>query len=70
MNKMDEQSVSYKESRYTEIKKEVTIFLKKIGFKTDTVPFIPISGWNGDNMVERSANLPWYKGPTLYEALD
>jgi elongation factor 1-alpha len=44
--------------------------LKKVGYKPDTVSFIPISGWNGDNMLERSANTPWYKGPILIEALD
>ena len=31
---------------------------------------MPISGFQGDNMIERSTNLPWYKGPTLLEALD
>jgi len=44
--------------------------LKKVGYKPDTIPFIPISGWNGDNMLERSANTAWYKGPILIEALD
>ena len=34
------------------------------------VPFVPISGFQGDNMIDRSTNLPWYKGPTLLEALD
>lgn len=34
------------------------------------MPFIPISGFNGDNMIERSTNMNWYKGPTLLEALD
>ena len=34
------------------------------------VAFVPISGFQGDNMIERSDNLPWYKGPTLLEALD
>jgi len=34
------------------------------------MPFIPISGWNGDNLLERSANMSWYKGPILIEALD
>jgi elongation factor 1-alpha len=34
------------------------------------VRFVPISGWNGDNMIEKSDNMPWYKGPTLLEALD
>ena len=36
----------------------------------NTVPFIPISGWVGDNILERSVNMPWYKGPTLMDALD
>ena len=34
------------------------------------VAFVPISGFQGDNMIERSDNLSWYKGPTLLEALD
>jgi len=69
-NKMDEKTVNFSEERYTEIKKEVSEFLKKVGYKPDTISFIPISGWNGDNMLERSANTPWYKGPILIEALD
>ena len=69
-NKMDEKSVNFSEDRYNEIKKEVSEFLKKVGYKPDAISFIPISGWNGDNMLERSANTPWYKGPILIEALD
>lgn len=70
MNKMDEKSVNFSQDRYLEIKKEVEGFLKKVGYKPDEIPFIPISGWNGDNMLERSANTPWYNGPILIEALD
>merc|ERR1719197_558195 len=70
MNKMDDSSVNYAEARYTEIKDEVSAYLKKVGYKQVKVPFIPISGWNGDNMIEKSANMPWYTGPTLLEALD
>lgn len=51
LNKMDEKSVNYSEERYQEIKKEVSIFLKKVGYKPENVNFIPISGWNGDNML-------------------
>uniref|UniRef100_A0A1J3DQJ2 Elongation factor 1-alpha n=2 Tax=Noccaea caerulescens TaxID=107243 RepID=A0A1J3DQJ2_NOCCA len=69
-NKMDEKTVNFSEERYLEIKKEVSEFLKKVGYKPDTINFIPISGWNGDNMLDRSTNTPWYKGPTLIEALD
>lgn len=70
MNKMDEKTVNFSQDRYNEIKKEVEGFLKKVGYKPDEIPFIPISGWNGDNMLERSANTPWYNGPILIEALD
>jgi len=70
MNKMDEKTVNYKEDRFNEIKTEVASFLKKTGYKVETVKFIPISGFNGDNMIEKSTNMPWYKGPTLLEALD
>lgn len=70
INKMDDKSVNFAQARYDEIKKEVSQFIKKIGFNPDKVNFVPISGWNGDNMLEKSTNMPWYKGPTLIEALD
>merc|ERR1711990_160820 len=70
MNKMDDTSVNYAEARYTEIKNELTIYLKKVGYNVANIPFVPISGWVGDNMVERSDNMPWYTGPCLLECLD
>jgi len=70
VNKMDDKSVNWSEARYTEIKSEVSNFLKKIGYNPEKIPFVPISGWLGDNMLEKSTNLGWYKGPTLLEALD
>jgi len=69
-NKMDDVSVKYGEARYTEIKNEVSGYLKKVGYKPMKIPFVPISGWMGDNMIERSTNMGWYKGPYLLEALD
>ena len=69
-NKFDDASVGYREERYNELKGEVSDFLKKTGFKPAKMNFIPISGFEGDNMVDRSAKTPWYKGPTLLEALD
>jgi elongation factor 1-alpha len=70
INKMDDKTVNYDEKRYTEIKDELTKFLTKCGYKTKEVEFVPISGWVGDNMIERSANMKWYKGKILLEALD
>jgi elongation factor 1-alpha len=69
-NKMDDKSVNYSQARYDEIVKEVGGYLKKVGYDVTKVRFVPISGWNGDNMIEKSPNMPWYKGPTLLESLD
>ena len=68
LNKMD--SCDYSESRYNDIKEEVAAYLKKVGYKPAKINFVPISGWVGDNMLEKSENMPWYKGPTLLDALD
>ena len=70
VNKMDDAGVNYAQSRFDEIKSELTVFLKKVGYNPANIPFVPISGWVGDNMVEASTNMPWYKGPTLLEILD
>jgi elongation factor 1-alpha len=70
INKMDDKTVEYKEARYNEIKEELSKFLAKCGYNVKKVDFVPISGWVGDNMVERSANMKWYKGRILIEALD
>jgi len=68
INKMD--ACQYSQSRFEEIQKEVSAYLKRVGYKIENVPFVPISGFVGDNMLEKSANMPWYKGITLVEALD
>ncbi|KAK8574576.1 hypothetical protein V6N12_062266 [Hibiscus sabdariffa] len=69
-NKMDATTPKYSKARYDEIVKEVSSYLKKVGYNPEKIPFVPISGFEGDNMIERSTNLDWYKGPTLLEALD
>jgi len=70
INKMDDKSVKYSKERYTEIQGEMKKFLKTVGYKPKKIPFIPISGWVGDNMLEPSKNMPWYKGPYVLKALD
>ena len=44
----------WSEERFTEIVKETSNFIKKVGYNPKTVPFVPISGWHGDNMIEES----------------
>ena len=62
LNKMDTTTPPWAEKRYDEIIKETSSFIKKVGFNPITVPFVPISGFNGDNMIDVSSNCPWYKG--------
>ena len=69
VNKMD--LAEWKESRFNEIKDEVTKYLKKVGFNTKTdVNVVPYSGFGGENLIEETDKMPWYKGDTLYKALD
>jgi len=82
VNKMDSTEPAYSGARFEEITKEVANFIKKVGYNPAAVPFVPISGWHGDNMLEASTNMSWYKGweitrkegnakgTTLLEALD
>ncbi|PIK57044.1 hypothetical protein BSL78_06040, partial [Apostichopus japonicus] len=82
VNKMDNTEPPYSEARYKEIQKEVSTYLKKVGYNPKSVVFVPISGFHGDNMLEPSDKMGWYKGwsierkqgnasgKTLYEALD
>jgi len=70
INKMDDISVNWSKERYEEIKSEVTRMLKMVGYKAEKFPFVPTSGWTGDNLVKKSDKMPWYTGPTLIEALD
>ena len=68
LNKMD--SVNYDRVKFEDVKKDVTTLLKNIGYKIEDVPMVPISGYNGDNVVKKSDKMPWYTGPTLIEVFD
>ncbi|KAJ2669082.1 translation elongation factor EF-1 alpha, partial [Coemansia spiralis] len=54
----------YDQARFEEITKEVSNFIKKVGYNPKGVPMVPISGFEGDNMIEASPNMGWYKGWT------
>ncbi|KKG25136.1 translation elongation factor EF-1 subunit alpha, partial [Methanosarcina sp. 2.H.T.1A.15] len=68
INKMD--AVEYSEARYKEVIEQVSGILKMIGFKPSEIPFIPTSAFQGDNILKNSANTPWYKGPSIMDALN
>merc|ERR1711929_5357 len=82
VNKMDSTEPPYSQKRFEEISSEVSNYVKKVGYNPKGVAFVPISGWHGDNMIEPSTNMSWYKGwnkevkegkfsgKTMFEALD
>ncbi len=70
INKMDVTEPPYSKERYEEVKAGVSRLLRMAGYKVSEINFIPTSGLVGDNLMERSDKMPWYTGPTLYEAFD
>jgi elongation factor 1-alpha len=63
VNKMDAtKPEAFSQERFEEIKSNVATYIKKIGYSPQGIPFVPISGWTGDNLIEQSVNMPWYKG--------
>jgi len=68
INKMD--TVDFKEDIFNKIKAEVSVVLKQAGYKPESMTFLAISGFKGDNVAKKSPNMPWYKGPTILEQLD
>jgi elongation factor 1-alpha len=70
INKMDDATVNWGQERYEDVKDGVADLLKITGYRVDNISFVPTSGWTGDNLAVKSTNMPWYKGPTLVQALD
>jgi elongation factor 1-alpha len=68
INKMD--AVGFEEKKYNETKEAMIKLLTGIGYKVADIPFIPTSGYQGDNVAKKSEHMAWYKGPTIVEALD
>ena len=66
VNKMD--LVDYDEATFERIKDEFRAFATKLDIHDLT--FIPVSALKGDNVVTRSANMPWYEGTSLLHHLE
>ncbi len=68
INKMD--LVEFSETRFGEIQEEYQQFVSQLDRKPSNILFVPISALNGDNVVNASANTPWYQGQTLMSILE
>jgi len=70
VNKMDDPSVNWSQARFNEVKSGIERLLRLVGYDVSKIPIIPVSAWTGDNLVKPSDKMPWYKGLTLFKALD
>ena len=68
INKMD--NANYDEKKFNEVVENVKKLLSSVGFKVNEIPFVPVSGLQGDNIFKKSDKMPWYKGGTLVETMD
>ena len=66
VNKMD--LVDYDEAAFAAIRDDYDAFVSRL--RVEDLDFIPISALRGDNVVERSENMPWYRGASLMHLLE
>ena len=68
INQMD--SVNYDEAKFKKVQEDLKALLKTVGINPDKITFIAAAGLRGDNVVKKSTNMAWYKGPTVMEQFD
>lgn len=68
INKMDATKPEWSEERFNQVKEDVGKLLAMVGYKD--VQYVPTSAFKGDNVVNKSNNLSWWKGPTLLDSLN
>lgn len=68
VNKMD--LVDFSEEKFNAIKQDIEALAAKAAYNAQNITFIPVSALNGDNVVEKSSQTPWYNGESLLEHLE
>ncbi|MBI2574606.1 GTP-binding protein [Candidatus Woesearchaeota archaeon] len=63
VNKMD--MCQYDQKRFEEVKAEVSAVLKSVRYNPDELQFVAMASYLGENVVKKSENMPWYKGPDI-----
>ncbi len=69
INKMD--LLGYSEDKYNEIKEKIIKILKEAGYKNaEKFDYIPLSAYYGDNVIEKSIKMKWYKGDSFIKRVE
>ncbi len=61
---------AYDQKRFDEVKAEVSAVLKSVRYNPDEIQWVAMASYLGENVKNKSTNMPWYKGPTLLEAIN
>ncbi len=70
VNKMDISGVEFSEKRYKEVVEDVKKHAAQAGWKVDTLRYVPIASFPGENIAKKSAKMPWWTGDNLLEAIN
>ncbi len=70
VNKMDALQPPFDQKKFEAVKADIINLIRMVGYKPDNVPVVPGSSYKGINIVNKPAEMAWYKGPTLLEAMD
>ena len=70
VSKMDIKGIEFNQQKFDGVKNDVSTLLKSVGYKPEEITFVPIAALVGDNVFKKAEKMPWYKGPTLMEAMD
>ncbi|MFZ2071670.1 MAG: translation elongation factor EF-1 subunit alpha [Halobacteriota archaeon] len=68
INKMDR--VNYDEKSFVDLKKDVLGLLSTVGYKEENLVFVPLSAYEGENIIKASDKMKWFDGPTFLASLD
>jgi len=68
INKMD--MIKFDQKRYEEVKKDAEALLKSVGYKPESIKYVAMASFPGDNVAKKSTNMPWYTGKTLLETIN
>jgi elongation factor 1-alpha len=69
VNQMDATTPPYDKTRFEFVKSDVIKLAKSVGYKDEQLQIIPCSAFTGDNVLKK-ANLGWWSGPTIIQAVD
>ncbi|HVL47980.1 MAG TPA: translation elongation factor EF-1 subunit alpha [Candidatus Thermoplasmatota archaeon] len=70
VNKMDALQPAFDQKKFDALKEQIETLIRTVGYKKENVPIIPGSSYKGINITKAPAEMGWFKGPTLLDAMN